>query len=89
MSIPNPFYDQMKPNPICLKIPWRDWTPETQVQFTKWKEGKTGFPFIDAAMRQLLQEGWLHHVTRFELFMHPDRGLYFTNPNTRFILLPY
>lgn len=33
-------------------------------QFTAWCEGKTGFPFVDAAMRQLVQEGWMHNRTR-------------------------
>jgi deoxyribodipyrimidine photo-lyase len=32
--------------------------------FVAWCEGKTGFPFVDAAMRQLLQEGWMHNRTR-------------------------
>lgn len=29
-----------------------------------WKEGKTGFPYIDAAMRQLLTTGWMHNRAR-------------------------
>jgi len=33
-------------------------------QLKAWQEGKTGFPFVDAAMRQLLQEGWMHNRTR-------------------------
>ena len=33
-------------------------------KFTAWCEGKTGFPFVDAAMRQLLAEGWMHNRTR-------------------------
>ena len=33
-------------------------------QFKAWCEGRTGFPFVDAAMRQLLQEGWMHNRTR-------------------------
>ena len=33
-------------------------------KFKAWCEGKTGFPFIDAAMRQLVQEGWMHNRTR-------------------------
>jgi cryptochrome len=28
--------------------------------FTKWKEGRTGYPWIDALMRQLKQDGWIH-----------------------------
>jgi len=33
-------------------------------QFKAWCEGKTGYPFVDAAMRQLLKEGWMHNRTR-------------------------
>ncbi|MEU1483993.1 deoxyribodipyrimidine photo-lyase [Streptomyces sp. NPDC005752] len=29
-----------------------------------WKEGRTGYPVIDAAMRQLLHEGWMHNRAR-------------------------
>jgi deoxyribodipyrimidine photo-lyase len=32
--------------------------------FKSWCEGKTGYPFVDAAMRQLVQEGWMHNRTR-------------------------
>ena len=33
-------------------------------QFKAWCEGKTGYPFVDAAMRQLIAEGWMHNRTR-------------------------
>jgi deoxyribodipyrimidine photo-lyase len=33
-------------------------------QFKAWCDGKTGYPFVDAAMRQLVQEGWMHNRTR-------------------------
>ena len=33
-------------------------------QFEAWGEGKTGYPFVDAAMRQLVHEGWMHNRTR-------------------------
>jgi deoxyribodipyrimidine photo-lyase len=29
-----------------------------------WKDGRTGFPFVDAGMRQLLAEGWMHNRVR-------------------------
>ena len=32
--------------------------------FKAWCEGKTGYPFVDAAMRQLLTTGWMHNRTR-------------------------
>jgi deoxyribodipyrimidine photo-lyase len=33
-------------------------------KYQAWCEGKTGYPFVDAAMRQLLTEGWMHNRTR-------------------------
>ena len=33
-------------------------------KFQDWCEGKTGYPFVDAAMRQLVREGWMHNRTR-------------------------
>ncbi|MFM2127243.1 MAG: hypothetical protein RL287_721, partial [Actinomycetota bacterium] len=33
-------------------------------KFKAWCEGKTGYPFVDAAMRQLIREGWMHNRTR-------------------------
>ena len=32
--------------------------------FEAWKQGKTGYPIVDAAMRQLLQTGWMHNRAR-------------------------
>ncbi|NTW39094.1 MAG: deoxyribodipyrimidine photo-lyase, partial [Cellulomonadaceae bacterium] len=29
-----------------------------------WREGRTGFPLVDAGMRQLLAEGWMHNRVR-------------------------
>ena len=33
-------------------------------KFEAWCEGKTGFPFVDAGMRQLIQTGWMHNRVR-------------------------
>ena len=33
-------------------------------KFNAWCEGKTGYPFVDAAMRQLVTDGWMHNRTR-------------------------
>jgi deoxyribodipyrimidine photo-lyase len=32
--------------------------------FDAWKEGKTGYPIVDAAMRQLNKTGWMHNRLR-------------------------
>lgn len=33
-------------------------------KFNKWKEGKTGFPIVDAGMRQLNETGYMHNRAR-------------------------
>ena len=38
-------------------------------EFHAWKNGKTGFPIIDAAMRQLNEEGWMHNRLRMVVAM--------------------
>ena len=42
-----------------------------------WKEGMTGYPFVDAGMRQLLQEGWMHNRARMVAasFLVKDLGI--------------
>jgi len=32
--------------------------------FTAWTQGRTGYPMVDAGMRQLLAEGWMHNRVR-------------------------
>jgi deoxyribodipyrimidine photo-lyase len=32
--------------------------------FEAWKEGKTGFPIVDAGMRELKETGWMHNRVR-------------------------
>lgn len=41
-------------------IKWRD----ADTDFEAWCRGRTGFPIIDAAMRQLLAVGWMHNRLR-------------------------
>lgn len=38
--------------------------PNNKTLFTAWCEGKTGYPLVDAAMRQLNQTGWMHNRLR-------------------------
>ncbi|KAL7269900.1 hypothetical protein RUND412_007418 [Rhizina undulata] len=40
----------------------------------KWKYGATGFPFIDACMRQLRLTGWIHHLARHATACFLTRG---------------
>ena len=41
----------------------RDWRDDPEA-LAAWKEGRTGYPFVDAAMRQLLAEGWVPNRQR-------------------------
>ena len=38
-------------------------------EFQAWKDGKTGFPIIDSAMKQLQTEGWMHNRLRMVVAM--------------------
>lgn len=47
---------------------------EAEIWFQRWSHGKTGFPWIDAIMRQLRQEGWIHHLARHSVACFLTRG---------------
>ncbi|MCF1426789.1 MAG: deoxyribodipyrimidine photo-lyase [Shewanella sp.] len=47
-------------NSLADAIQWRN-DPE---EFRRWCEGATGYPIVDAAMRQLNQTGWMHNRLR-------------------------
>lgn len=49
--------------------PFIQWTQyihwnNSSTDFTAWKTGQTGYPIVDAAMRQLNQTGWMHNRLR-------------------------
>ncbi|WP_135830510.1 cryptochrome/photolyase family protein [Halorussus halobius] len=41
-------------------IEWRD----DEAALQAWKDGRTGYPFVDAGMRQLRAEAWMHNRLR-------------------------
>jgi deoxyribodipyrimidine photo-lyase len=54
---------------------WRSWDPtmatmrvdhgrRADEHFAAWCDGRTGFPIVDAGMRQLRAEGWMHNRVR-------------------------
>ncbi len=43
------------------KFPWKKIKPET---LSRWQQGDTGIPLVDAGMRQLWQTGWMHNRVR-------------------------
>ncbi|NET33295.1 MAG: deoxyribodipyrimidine photolyase [Cyanothece sp. SIO1E1] len=57
------FFPELAAGPYRAPLknfPWRN-NPE---HFQAWCEGKTGYPIVDAAMRQLNQTGWMHNRCR-------------------------
>ncbi|MFJ9848030.1 cryptochrome/photolyase family protein [Streptomyces sp. NPDC101150] len=51
---------------------WRD----DEAEVTAWQEGRTGYPVVDAAMRQLLHEGWMHNRARMLVASFLTKTLY-------------
>ncbi len=43
-----------------VAMPWRD----DAEGFAAWGEGRTGYPLVDAGMRQLAETGWMHNRVR-------------------------
>jgi deoxyribodipyrimidine photo-lyase len=52
---------------------WRD----DQHAFAAWREGRTGYPLVDAGMRQLAREGWMANRARLVTasFLVKDLGI--------------
>jgi deoxyribodipyrimidine photo-lyase len=55
-----PYVRQTAFRPDLRNIPWRD----DLDGFNAWVEGRTGYPVVDAAMRQLNTTGWMHNRAR-------------------------
>jgi deoxyribodipyrimidine photo-lyase len=53
-----------------------DWS-EDKERFDAWCQGRTGFPLVDAGMRQLRREGWIHNRARLVVgsFLTKDLGI--------------
>ncbi|MEV8525041.1 deoxyribodipyrimidine photo-lyase [Streptomyces sp. NPDC052000] len=51
---------------------WR--TDEREI--AAWREGRTGYPLVDAAMRQLAHEGWMHNRGRMLVASFLTKTLY-------------
>ncbi len=46
-------------------FPWRDPAdPDVAAEVQAWREGRTGYPIVDAGMRQLWATGWMHNRVR-------------------------
>ncbi len=45
------------------RIAWRT-GPDADADFAAWCDGRTGYPIVDAGMRQLATTGWMHNRVR-------------------------
>jgi len=54
------------------RITWR----QDDAQFEAWTQGLTGFPIVDAAMRQLNATGWMHNRLRMIVAMFLTKDLF-------------
>jgi len=52
-------------------IPWR----HDSSDFEQWCKGQTGYPLVDAGMRQLLTSGWMHNRLRMVTAMFLSKHL--------------
>ena len=57
--------------PQTNKLAWRN----SAEDLARWQQGQTGFPIIDAAMRQMLQTGWMHNRLRMIVAMFLTKNL--------------
>jgi deoxyribodipyrimidine photo-lyase len=56
----NPDLDTVNYNGNFDQFAWR----EPGAAFDRWKHGQTGYPIVDAGMRELWQTGWMHNRVR-------------------------
>ena len=59
-------------NPDWRGLPWND----PGKNFKAWKTGKTGFPIIDAGIRELLKTGFMHNRVRMIVAMFLTKDLH-------------
>jgi deoxyribodipyrimidine photo-lyase len=53
------------------RLPWRD----DPAALDAWERGRTGYPIVDAGMRQLAQTGWMHNRLRMVTAMFLTKDL--------------
>ncbi|MFC0598428.1 cryptochrome/photolyase family protein [Streptomyces palmae] len=54
---------------------WRD-EEDAVEDIAAWRDGRTGYPVVDAAMRQLRHEGWMHNRARLLVASFLTKTLY-------------
>ena len=74
-----PHTDQKPLDPRFDSFPW---PPHDAAAFARWTRGLTGYPIVDAGMRELWHTGWMHNRVRMivasfltkNLMIHWSRG---------------
>lgn len=66
---------------VCMNKPYQLETEQLPWRYdddllNKWQEGLTGFPLVDAAMRQLKTQGWMHNRLRMVTAMFLSKNLF-------------
>ena len=69
-------WDQDSGNSQCKEIEWGELD---HALLDSWDSGQTGFPLIDAMMRQLNATGWMHHLGRHAVSCFLTRGQLWQN----------
>lgn len=66
-------------------LKWDD--PGKDDRFEKWTAGKTGFPIVDAGMRQLAETGYMHNRVRMivAMFLTKDLHVYWRHGEAHFM----
>ena len=59
-----PDYGRVNGKPAFDALLWRDHEGEASADLAAWKAGRTGYPIVDAGMRQLWATGWMHNRVR-------------------------
>ena len=59
-----PDYGRINGKPAFDAFSWRDHEGEAAADLAAWKAGRTGYPIVDAGMRQLWATGWMHNRVR-------------------------
>ena len=68
-------YPEVLEREFNLKYHGMIW-PGNPEAFERWKFGQTGFPIVDAAMRELLETGFMHNRTRMITAMFLTKDLH-------------
>lgn len=58
------FPGQSRLEPFRPEVEARLTWAENETAFAAWQQGETGYPIVDAAMKQLLSTGWMHNRLR-------------------------